>query len=103
MQEIKPLEHEELRDLVGSTVERKIYQLIHEYGLSYNQVKQIFKVFDDKLMDHIQNAEISKSKKPLDLTRVQENEHFAKPKNLESANDSAHRLLKHTKQVTSKL
>ncbi|HGN7149853.1 TPA: hypothetical protein ACKW4F_002150 [Staphylococcus aureus] len=65
MQEIKPLEHEELRDLVGSTVERKIYQLIHEYGLSYNQVKQIFKVVDDKLMDTFKTQRFQKVKKPL--------------------------------------
>lgn len=56
-----------------STVERKIYQLIHEYDLSYTQVKNIFDVVDNKLLYHIQNTEISKSKRPLDLTRGQEN------------------------------
>ncbi|HFO1658002.1 TPA: hypothetical protein ACHH9A_002424 [Staphylococcus aureus] len=55
--------------LSESTVEREIYQLIHEYGLSYKQVKLIFEVVDAKLIHHIQNTEISKSKKPLDLTR----------------------------------
>ena len=56
-----------------STVERKIYQLIHEYDLSYTQVKNIFDVVGNKLLYHIQNTEISKSKRPLDLTRGQEN------------------------------
>lgn len=60
-------------NLEESTVERKIYQLIHEYDLSYTQVKNIFDVVDNKLLYHIQNTEISKSKRPLDLTRGQEN------------------------------
>ncbi|HDA1766584.1 hypothetical protein I6D83_08995 [Staphylococcus aureus] len=84
--------------LSESTVERKIYQLIHDYDLSYNQVKLIFEVVDEKLIDHIQNTEISKSKKPLDLTRGQENKQFVKIKNQESANESAHRLLKSVEQ-----
>ncbi|HGO2798732.1 TPA: hypothetical protein ACK0TX_001090 [Staphylococcus aureus] len=99
MQRIKGLDANLKLDLKESAVERKIYQLIHEYNLSYIQVKQIFKVVDDKLMDHIQNAEISKGKKPLDLTRGQENEQFVKPKNLESATESARRLAEFAKQI----
>ncbi|HHX0170552.1 TPA: hypothetical protein ACU3NT_001428 [Staphylococcus aureus] len=98
MQRIKGLDANLKLDLKESAVELKIYQLIHEYNLSYNQVKLIFEVVDEKLMDHIQNAEISKGKKPLDLTRGQENERFVKIKNQESANDSAHRLLKSVEQ-----
>lgn len=52
--------------------ERKIYLLIHEYGLSYKQVKKTFDVIDNKLLKHIQSTEISKDKRPLDLTRGQE-------------------------------
>ncbi|HDP1995947.1 TPA: hypothetical protein ACRVOW_002475 [Staphylococcus aureus] len=86
-------------NLSESTVERKIYQLIHDYDLSYSQVKLIFEVVDEKLMDHIQNAEISKGKKPLDLTRGRENERFVKIKNQESATESASHLLKFAKQI----
>ncbi|HCW3602392.1 TPA: hypothetical protein OXJ23_000877 [Staphylococcus aureus] len=68
MQEATKLATKNL-SLSESTVERKIYQLIHEYGLSYKQVKLIFEVVDAKLMHHIKNTEISKNKKPLDLTR----------------------------------
>lgn len=53
--------------------ERKIYQLIHEYNLSYEQVKKVFILVDDKLLKHIKNTDISKGKRPLDLTRGQEN------------------------------
>ncbi|BGE82842.1 hypothetical protein [Staphylococcus petrasii] len=59
-------------NLEESAVERKIYQLIHEYGLTYKQVKNIFGVVDSKLLYHIKNTEISKNKRPLDLTRGQE-------------------------------
>ncbi|HGO2866423.1 TPA: hypothetical protein ACK0UB_002148 [Staphylococcus aureus] len=85
-------------NLSESTVERKIYQLIHDYDLSYNQVKLIFEVIDEKLIDHIQNTEISKSKRPLDLTRGQKNEQFVKIKNQENAIESARRLAKFAKQ-----
>ncbi|WP_145437712.1 hypothetical protein [Staphylococcus haemolyticus] len=67
-EEIKGLEI----NLEESAVERKIYQLIHEYGLTYKQVKNIFGVVDSKLLHHIKNTEISKNKRPLDLTRGQE-------------------------------
>ncbi|MEB8306631.1 P22AR C-terminal domain-containing protein [Staphylococcus xylosus] len=60
-------------DLAEGAVERKIYQLIHEYDLNYKQVRRVLEVVDDKLLRHIQNTVISKSKKPLDLTRGQEN------------------------------
>ncbi|UXV31720.1 hypothetical protein [Mammaliicoccus sciuri] len=59
-------------NLEESAVERKVYQLIHEYGLSYTQVKRVLHVIDIKLLHHIQNTEISKGKRPLDLTRGQE-------------------------------
>lgn len=60
-------------DLAEGATERKIYQLIHEYELSYKQVKRVFDVVDNKLSNYIQNTEISKNKRPLDLTRGQKN------------------------------
>ncbi|MFV5937944.1 hypothetical protein ACLIJS_07660 [Mammaliicoccus sciuri] len=59
-------------NLEESIVERKIYHLIHEYGLSYAQVKRVLHLIDTKLLHHIQNTEISKEKRPLNLTRGQE-------------------------------
>ncbi|UXR86212.1 hypothetical protein PYH66_13720 (plasmid) [Staphylococcus delphini] len=56
-------------DLAEGAVERQIYQLIHEYNLSYKQVIRIFEEVSSKLLHHIQNTEISKAKRPLDLTR----------------------------------
>ena len=68
----EPLDHNHLKlDLAEGVVERKIYKLIHEYNLSYKQVKRVFKVVDNKLSDYIQNTEISREKRPLDLTRGQ--------------------------------
>ncbi len=52
-------------DLAEGAVERKIYQLIHEYDLSYKQVRRVLEVVDDKLLKYIQNTEISKNKNPL--------------------------------------
>ncbi|REI31485.1 hypothetical protein [Staphylococcus felis] len=60
-------------DLAEGATERKIYQLIHEYELSYKQVKRVFDVVDNKLSNYIQNTEISKNKRPLDLTRGRKN------------------------------
>lgn len=60
-------------DLAEGAIERKIYQLIHEYDLSYKQVRRVLEVIDNKLVNHLQNTEISKGKRPLDLTRGQEN------------------------------
>jgi len=59
-------------NLEESAVERKIYQLIHEYGLSYEQFKKVFLLVDRRIVHHIQNTEISKEKRPLDLTRGHE-------------------------------
>lgn len=65
---------EELKlSLEEAAFERKVYQLIHEYSLSYEQVKKVFILVDDKLLNHIKNTDISKGKRPLDLTRGQEN------------------------------
>ena len=49
--------------LEEAAFERKIYQLIHEYNLSYEQVKKVFILVDDKLLNHIKNADISKGKR----------------------------------------
>ncbi|QUM67844.1 hypothetical protein [Staphylococcus delphini] len=69
----QPTDYNQLNlSLTEGAVERKIYQLIHEYGLSYKEVKRVFKVIDSKLSNYIQSTEISKGKRPLDLTRGQE-------------------------------
>ncbi|OEK70159.1 hypothetical protein AST01_04320 [Staphylococcus equorum] len=60
-------------NLEEGAVERKIYKLIHEYKLSYLQVKKLFEVVDTKLEFHMKNVELSPNKKPLDLTRGQDN------------------------------
>lgn len=73
MEELQELRLDLRLNLEEGAVERKIYQLIHEYDLSYTQVKNIFDVVDNKLLYHIQNTEISKGKRPLDLTRGQDN------------------------------
>ncbi|WP_412521282.1 hypothetical protein [Staphylococcus simulans] len=59
--------------LEEAAFERKVYQLIHEYSLSYEQVRNVFDLIDTKLLKHIKNTEISKGKRPLDLTRGREN------------------------------
>ncbi|QUM70300.1 hypothetical protein IPU22_05150 [Staphylococcus delphini] len=70
----QPTNYDDIKlDLTEGAVERKIYQLIHEYGLSYKQVKRVFDVVDNKLSNYIQNTEISKNKSPLDLTRGRKN------------------------------
>lgn len=69
----QPTDYNQLNlGLKEGAVERKIYQLIHEYGLSYKEVKRVFEVIDSKLSNYIQSTEISKGKRPLDLTRGQE-------------------------------
>ncbi|NJH82151.1 hypothetical protein BUZ57_08185 [Staphylococcus hyicus] len=69
----QPTDYNQLNlGLTEGAVERKIYQLIHEYGLSYKEVKRVFEVVDRKLSNYIQNTEISKGKRPLDLTRGRE-------------------------------
>lgn len=57
--------------LEESAIERKIYQLIYEYDLSYTQMKKVFEVIDNKLEYHLQNRVFSPNKKPFDLTRGQ--------------------------------
>ncbi|PCF79266.1 MULTISPECIES: hypothetical protein [Staphylococcus intermedius group] len=70
----QPTNYDDIKlDLAEGATERKIYQLIHEYELSYKQVKRVFDVVDNKLSNYIQNKEISKNKRPLDLTRGRKN------------------------------
>ncbi|MBA8761752.1 hypothetical protein [Staphylococcus coagulans] len=70
----QPTNYDDIKlDLAEGAAERKIYQLIHEYELSYKQVKRVFDVVDNKLSNYIQNTEISKNKRPLDLTRGRKN------------------------------
>ncbi|PCF84631.1 hypothetical protein [Staphylococcus intermedius] len=70
----QPTNYDDIKlDLAEGATERKIYQLIHEYELSYKQVKRVFDVVDNKLSNYIQNTEISKNKRPLDLTRGRKN------------------------------
>ncbi|MEJ7540362.1 hypothetical protein [Staphylococcus intermedius] len=70
----QPTNYDDIKlDLAEGATERKIYQLIHEYELSYKQVKRVFDVVDNKLSNYIQNTEISKNKSPLDLTRGRKN------------------------------
>ncbi|MEJ7508553.1 hypothetical protein ACUW90_001908 [Staphylococcus simulans] len=72
-EKIKGLEVDLKLNLEEGAFERKVYQLIHEYNLSYEQVRNVFDLIDTKLLKHIKNTEISKGKRPLDLTRGREN------------------------------
>lgn len=55
--------------LEETAVEREIYKIIHESGLSYQQMKHVFEAIDIKILNYLLSREISSDKKPLTLTR----------------------------------
>lgn len=58
-------------NLEEGAVEREIYKIIHESGISYQQMKKVFEDIDEKVLNYLLSREISLNKRPLDLTRGQ--------------------------------